>query len=50
MTRVVRLTLLATDLVDEKQEPEVTLARVLERTPVEWQVQAAQFKAPANAA
>jgi len=40
MTRVLRLTLLAPDLVeailDGKQGPEVTLARVLEAFPVEW--------------
>jgi len=40
MTRVLRLTLLAPDIVDAildgKQRPEVTLARVLEAFPVEW--------------
>jgi hypothetical protein len=40
MTRVLRLTLLAPDIVeailDGKQGPEVTLARVLEPFPVEW--------------
>ncbi|MCT4684463.1 MAG: hypothetical protein N4A39_12125 [Roseicyclus sp.] len=40
MTRVLRLTLLAPDIVeailDGKQEPEVTLARVLEPFPSEW--------------
>ena len=43
MTRVLRLTLLAPDIVevivDGKQGPEVTLARVLEPFPVEWKVQ-----------
>ena len=40
MTRVLRLTLLAPDIVeailDGTQGPEVTLARVLEPFPVEW--------------
>ncbi len=40
MTRVLRLTLLAPDIVeailDGKPGPEVTLARVLEPFPVEW--------------
>ena len=40
MTRVLRLTLLAPDIVDAildgKQGPEVTLARVLEPFPLEW--------------
>jgi len=43
MTRVLRLTLLAPDIVeaimDGKQGPEVTLARVLEPLPVEWVAQ-----------
>jgi hypothetical protein len=43
MTRVLRLTLLAPDIVeailDGKQGPEVTLARVLEPFPVEWDTQ-----------
>ena len=43
MTRILRLTLLATDLVeailDSMQGPEVTLARVLESFPGEWDVQ-----------
>ncbi|CUH40173.1 hypothetical protein JSE7799_02903 [Jannaschia seosinensis] len=43
MTRVLRLTLLAPDIVeailDGKQGPEVTLARVLEPFPVEWEAQ-----------
>ena len=40
MTRVLRLTLLAPDIVeailDGTQDPEVTLARVLVPVPVEW--------------
>jgi hypothetical protein len=47
MTRVLRLTLLAPDIVeailDGTQGPEVTLARVLEPFPVEWDVQARQL-------
>ena len=47
MTRVLRLTLLAPDIVeailDGKQEPEVTLARVLEAFPVEWIEQRQNF-------
>jgi hypothetical protein len=47
MTRVLRLTLLAPDFVeailDGKQGPEVTLARVLEPFPAEWQAQSALF-------
>jgi hypothetical protein len=43
MSRVLRLTLLAPDIVeailDEKQEPEVTLVRVLERVAMEWNAQ-----------
>lgn len=43
MTRVLRLTLLAPDIVeailDGKQGPEVTLARALEPFPVEWDTQ-----------
>lgn len=43
MTRVLRLTLLTPDIVeailDGKQGPEVTLARVLEPVPVEWSQQ-----------
>ncbi|RBI82909.1 hypothetical protein DRV85_17190 [Rhodosalinus halophilus] len=43
MTRVLRLTLLAPDIIegilDGKQGPEVTLARVLEPFPVEWKRQ-----------
>lgn len=45
MTRVLRLTLLAPDIVkaimDGRQGPEVTLARVLEPFPMEWHVQMA---------
>ena len=44
MARVLRLTLLAPDIVeailDGKQGPEVTLARVLAPFPVEWEAQA----------
>jgi len=40
MTRVLRLTLLAPDIVEAilggRQGPEVTLARVMEPFPVEW--------------
>ncbi len=40
MTRVLRLTLLSPDIVeailDGRQGPEVTLARVLEAFPIEW--------------
>ena len=47
MTRVLRLTLLAPDIVeailDGKQGPEVTLARALEPFPVEWTTQMAVF-------
>ena len=43
MTRVLRLTLLAPDIInvilDGKQGPEVTLARVLEPFPLEWNAQ-----------
>ena len=43
MTRVLRLTLLAPDIVeailDGKQGPEVTLARVLEPFPMDWSEQ-----------
>ena len=43
MTRVLRLTLLAPDIVeailDGKQGPEVTLARVLEPFPLSWKEQ-----------
>jgi len=47
MTRVLRLTLLAPDIVEAilegKQGPEVTLARVLEPFPLTWQHQALHF-------
>jgi hypothetical protein len=47
MTRVLRLTLLSPDIVeailDGKQGPMVTLARVLGPFPVEWAKQARQF-------
>ncbi|MFC5385696.1 hypothetical protein ACFPLB_06910 [Aquamicrobium segne] len=43
MTRVLRLTLLAPDIIDAildgKQGPEVTLARVLEPFPTDWEQQ-----------
>ena len=43
MTRVLRLTLLAPDIVEAilngKQGPEVTLARVLEPFPMQWEKQ-----------
>ncbi|UOM36717.1 hypothetical protein [Acuticoccus sp. I52.16.1] len=49
MTRILRLTLLAPDLVeailDGRQRPEVTLARVLEPFPVEWMAQEFRDKA-----
>jgi len=47
MTRVLRPTLLAPDLVEDildgKQGPEVTLARLLEPFPVEWAIQPDHF-------
>ncbi len=47
MTRVMRLTLLAPDIVeailDGKHRPEVTLARVLEPNPIEWKAQPTCF-------
>ena len=47
MTRVLRLTLLAPDIIegilDEKQGPEVTLARVLEPFPMHWAEQPGHF-------
>ena len=47
MTRVMRLTLLAPDIVDAildgKQRPEVTLAPMLEPFPLTWQQQAPHF-------
>ncbi len=54
MTRVLRLTLLAPDIVeailDGKQAPEVTLARVLEPLPPEWVAQTTLPDAEAPAA
>ena len=48
MTRVLRLTLLAPDIVeailDGKQGPEVTLARLLEPFPSDWSVQTLHFR------
>ena len=48
MTRVLRLTLLSPAIVeavlDGKQGPEVTLARVLEPSPVEWAGQNAHLR------
>lgn len=48
MTRVLRLTLLAPDIVDAildgKQGPEVTLARVLEPFPAAWNEQRQRFQ------
>ncbi|MBL3571454.1 hypothetical protein BV509_03300 [Rhodovulum sulfidophilum] len=48
MTRVLRLTLLAPEIVeailDGKQGPEVTLVRALERFPTEWEDQLINFK------
>lgn len=47
MTRVLRLMLLAPDIIDAildgKQGPEVTLAQVLEPFPLTWQHQALHF-------
>ncbi len=47
LTRILGLTLLAPDIVeailDGRQGPEVTLARILEPSPVEWEAQAACF-------
>ncbi|SHJ18782.1 hypothetical protein [Wenxinia saemankumensis] len=47
MTRVLRLTLLAPDIVeailDGKQGPEVTLARAIETFPIEWEKQRVQL-------
>lgn len=47
MTRVLRLTLLAPDIVeavlDGRQGPEVTLSQVLEPFPLTWQHQAQHF-------
>ncbi|SDE80054.1 hypothetical protein [Ruegeria marina] len=48
MTRVMRLTLLAPDIVeailDGKQGPEATLARVLEPFPAKWAAQLDRFE------
>ena len=48
MTRVLRLTLLAPDIVeailDGGQVPEVTLVRLLEPFPIEWERQAVHFE------
>jgi len=48
MTRVLRLTLLAPDIVkailDGRQGPEVTLGRALEPFPLEWAVQRYYFE------
>ena len=50
MTRILRLTLLAPDIVtavmDGRQGPEVTLARVLESFPVDWGSQHAFLEMP----
>lgn len=50
ITRILRLTLLAPDIVEQildgKQGPEMTLARVLEPFPEEWQNQRANVKSP----
>jgi len=47
MTRVLRLTLLAPEIVeaimDGRQKPKVTLAQVLEPFPLAWQHQASSF-------
>ena len=47
MTRILRLTLLAPDIVeailDGKQGPEVTLARVMTQTPLKWDEQRRRF-------
>ena len=47
MTRVLRLTLLAPDIVeailDGKQGPDVMLARLLEPFPVDWEAQLSSF-------
>jgi DNA-binding IscR family transcriptional regulator len=47
MTRVLRLTLLAPDIVvailDGTQGPEVTLARMMAQTPLKWDEQRRRF-------
>lgn len=54
MTRVLRLTLLAPDIVetilDGRQGPEVTLARMLEPFPAEWNEQRTQICCSTGAA
>lgn len=54
MTRVLRLTLLAPKIVEAilegRQGPEVTLARVLEPFPVEWESQSKALMPPDRAA
>ena len=48
MTRVMRLTLLAPETVevilDGRQEPKVTLARLMSYFPVDWEEQRAQYR------
>ena len=50
MTRVMRLTLLAPEIVDVildgRQEPKVTLARLMSYLPVDWVEQGVQSRAP----
>lgn len=50
MTRVMRLTLLAPEIVevilDGRQEPKVTLARLMSYLPVDWVEQGAQSRDP----
>ena len=50
MTRVMRLTLLAPETVevilDGRQEPKVTLARLMSYFPVDWEEQRAQYRTP----
>ncbi len=52
VTRVLRLALLAPDIVeailDGKQGPEITLARVVEPFPIEWDAQAACMRLPSE--
>ncbi len=54
MTRVLRLTLLAPDIVqailDGKQAPEMTLARMQEPSPVEWMGQRASLRCATHSA
>ena len=53
MTRVLRLTLLAPDIIeailDGKQGPEVTLARVLEPNSLKWNEQLSDIAVEKNA-